>query len=98
MPKEEIRLRLEAAAARRAVSTEARAYRAKQTEDSSPDTDGLQETLKLTLDFVRKVKNPLRAQRARAPVDGGPDEKQLAEIADVESDIKKQIHSRLVRS
>lgn len=91
MPKEEIQSRLKAAEERNAVSP-----RIEQSTDTGPDTEGLQTTVKLALNFRRQVKRPLL--RARSAVGDELDEKQLAEIANAERDIKEQIHSRLVRT
>ena len=92
MPKEEIQLRLKAAEERNAVSAELRTMQS----DTGADTEGLQTTVSLALNFRRQVKRPLL--RAKNGVGGELDEKQLAEIADTERDIKEQIHSRLVRT
>ena len=90
VPKEEIRARLKAAEERSAVPAEM----AVQT-DTGSDTEGLQATVSLALNFRRQVKRPLL--RAKSAL-GELDEKQLAEIAHAEREIKEKIHSRLVRA
>ena len=96
VPKEQIRLRMKAADERSAASASLDTAVAQHgINPNGPDTEGLQATVSLSLNFVRQVKRPL--QKARRADSGEPDEKQLAEIANAERDIKAQIHSRLVR-
>lgn len=96
MPKAEIHSRLKAADERSAISGKIAATRAKQAEDASPDTEGLQATVSLSLNFLRQVKKPL--QKVRSANGGDQDEKQLAQIAEAEREMKNEIHSRLVRA
>ena len=96
VPKAEIHSRLKAADERNAISDEIAATSAKRAEDASPDTEGLQATVSLSLNFLRQVKRPL--QKVRSANGGDQDEQQLAQIAETERDMKKEIHSRLVRT
>jgi hypothetical protein len=94
VPKAEIESRLNLAQGREKAESVAKRKANDRREDATPDTEGLQATVSLSLNFLRQVKKPL--QKAREAL-REPDEKELAQVAQAEAEFQKELHSRLVR-